>query len=351
MQILRPGGTYGTERNLYRLRPHNGVDIMKYLYLAFLIVLSGAAYAATGTSPPVNIPITISSSAPTEATAAGFTTLAANYDFSQPFYATQSNWLDCTNTNSSLIWHWGSPGITPVFPCNINQRIDPSTGQTVMDLQYLASYSSYGQSGNNNYVSMQTIIRSGAAAATFPNMYLEAVYRIDSVYSSGGNTSGPTGVWQWMQNHTIELDFGELYGSSNGFGLFGWHNWETNTGAGIWVSYDSGYNHYIPAGWRPTDYHKYSALLTSDGTTARWVCAYIDDVLQGCGNPGATSAQYTDREWLLAWVGSNNLGPLVDTNLYIQYIRVWSCANWASQMCNGSTLSNSGGANPLVYWH
>ena len=57
---------------------------MKYLWLAFLIGWSGSTYAAVGTSPSVDVPITISSSGPTPpagAVAAGFTTLAANYDF------------------------------------------------------------------------------------------------------------------------------------------------------------------------------------------------------------------------------------------------------------------------------
>jgi hypothetical protein len=334
--------------------------MLKNLFFAaaLLLLALGVAFAAS-TSATLSILVVPSGGGPTpptQAAAAGFTTLAANYDFSQPSYATQSNWLDCGGNNASLIWHWGSPGITPVFPCNINQGSDPTTGQTVLDLRYLASYSSYGQSGNNNFLSMQTVTKGGGGAggtltASFANAYIESVYRIDAAYSSGGNTSGPDGVWQWMTNNTIELDYGEIYGSSNGFGDYGWHNWNTGGGAGVWVSYDSGLNHYIPSGWGPTAYHKYGSLLTSDGATARWACAYIDDVLQGCANVGATSAQYNDREWLIAWVGANNPGPLVDTNLYIQYIRVWSCANWATQMCNGSALSNTGGAPPLIYWH
>src|ERR1700730_17424147 len=140
--ILCSDGSCGTEHNLYRLRPHKGVGIMKYLCLAFVIGWSGAAYAATGTSPPVTVPITIPSSGPTppaEAVAAGFTTLAANYDFSQPFYATQSNWLDCTGALTgasvpSATWHWGNPGLRPSLPCNINQATDPVTGQPVLDI-------------------------------------------------------------------------------------------------------------------------------------------------------------------------------------------------------------------------
>ena len=239
---LSSDGSCGMEHNLYRLRPHKGIGIMKYLCLAFVIGWSGAAYAATGTSPPDNVPITIPSSdptPPTEAAAAGFMKLAANYDFSQPLYAVQSNWLDCTNTNASVAWHQGSPGLTGALPCNINQATDPSTGGTVLDLKYLASYvSTYGQTGNNNYVTMQTVTKGGdqqggTVTASFPYMYVESVYRIDQKYSTGGNTSGPNGVWDWQTtlgvsgDQPLEFDYGEIYGSSNGFGEAGIHNWGT----------------------------------------------------------------------------------------------------------------------------
>ena len=306
-------------------------------------------------------------SPPAEAAAAGFTTLAANYDFSQPLYAVQSNWLDCTNTNASVAWHQGSPGLTGALPCNINQATDPSTGGTVLDLKYLASYvSTYGQTGNNNYVTMQTVTKGGdqqggTVTASFPYMYVESVYRIDQTYGTGGNTSGPDGVWDWQTtlgvsgDQPLEFDYGELYGSSNGFGDAGIHNWGNTSPPAFWISYTSSgcpqnCQANIPAGWGPTAYHKYGALLTSDGGTSVWGCSFIDDVFQSCVNANAISPQYNNRNWLIAWIGSNNAGPLVDTNLYIEYIHVWSCSNWATQSCKGSTLTGSGGTT-LTYWH
>ena len=61
-----------------------------------------------------------SGSVPTEAQATGFTHCAANWDFSQSLYATQSNWLDCGDNDPSLIWHAGEPG-TGSVACNIFQ--------------------------------------------------------------------------------------------------------------------------------------------------------------------------------------------------------------------------------------
>src|SRR6266851_8606107 len=106
MQTIRSlDGSCGTEHNLYRLRHHKGVGTMRYLWLAFLIGWSGSTYAAMGTSPSVDVPITISSSGPTPppgAVAAGFTTLAANYDFTQTLPA---NWLGCPDDGLTHQWY------------------------------------------------------------------------------------------------------------------------------------------------------------------------------------------------------------------------------------------------------
>jgi hypothetical protein len=72
------------------------------LLFATVLLAPSLAYSANPTAD---------SGAPAGALAAGFTTLAANYDFSQALYATQSNWLDCNGTNDSLPWHAGEPGI------------------------------------------------------------------------------------------------------------------------------------------------------------------------------------------------------------------------------------------------
>jgi hypothetical protein len=339
---------------------------MKYLCLAFVIGWSGAAYAATGTSPPVTVPITIPSSGltpPTEANAAGFTTLAANYDFSQPFYATQSNWLDCSGalTGTSVpgaIWHWGSPGFRPPLPCNINQATDPSTNQTVLKLGFPSSYNStYGLTGNNNFVSMQTVTlggdgQGGTVTFSVPNFYIESTYRIDAT-GSASNSSGPDGVWTWLAGGgppaglPFEFDIGEIYGNGSGYGDTGWVTC-------LWASTGLGYpcaNNKPPAppvpGWTVTGYHKYGALLTSDGSSSTIGCAFVDDVFQQCLNVNAADAL---RSWLIAWTGGSP-GPTIDTNEYIQYIRVWSCPTWATTQCNGSTMVGSGPGTSLIYWH
>jgi hypothetical protein len=331
---------------------------MKYLCLAFVIGWSGAAYAATGTSPPVNIPITISSSVPTEAAAAGFTTLAFNADFSQPQYATQSNWLDCTGalTGASVpgaTWHWGNPGLRPPLPCNINQATDPSTGQTVLDIQFLSSYTgTYGQTNNNNYVGMQTVSlggtsQGGTLSFGVPNFYIESTYRLDSAAAGGG----PNGVWTWTTDNPpaglpFEFDIGEIFGTTGDTG------WVTC----LWASTNLGFpcgNNKPPGppspGWSTTTYHKYGALLTSNGSSSTIGCSFVDDVFQNCWPVSAVYLNGT-KSWLIAWLGGNP-GLANDTNQYVQYIRVWSCSSWQTTQCNGSTMAGSGTGTSLIYWH
>ena len=62
----------------------------------------------------------------------------------------------------------------------------------------------------------------------------------------------------------------------------------------------------------------------------------------------------TTRSWILASAGSNAGTATQNIDLYVKYVRIWSCPTWqgsdgdASRMYNGSTLYNSRGLN---YWH
>jgi hypothetical protein len=317
-------------------------------------------------------------SPPTEAAKAGFTTLAANYDFSTSTYARQSNWLDWTgtNTNSNFLWHnsWpgGQSGCSAKFSPTIKQTTDGDN--KVLDIKFPMSNYSLGQTGNCNFVAMSTVTYgcnqtstpgqySPCAGAQFPNMYVESVYRVDNGASNVANGIGPNGVWTWQSNYnggsSLELDFGELYGTMSGpYASNGWHNWQAGGGNFFWCTYSTSCggetgNTNLPGGYSPTAYHKYGMLLTSDGATAEYACSYIDDILQNCQNVGAVSPQFTNRNYLIAWNGNYPGGSEPTVNMYLQYVKVWSCANWngsssPANQCNSSTLYNSGG---LTYWH
>lgn len=349
--------------------------MIKKILLTAALLVPGLAYGQVST--PLDPPVTPAGQDPTpppQAAAAGFTTLAYNFDFSQSTYATQSNWLDCVGTDTSKPWHVGFPGGITSLPCNIKQATDPLDSSTVMRLQYLASYSSYGLgyppsgsgpppggSPNYNYVSMMGAPNgsvggsSGHATISFPDYYIEGTYRLDSTYPTGlingHNSSGPDGLWSWQEpGDAIECEFAEIYGSSNGFGDGGCGNWHPGgSHLANWISYDPSQNQHIPPGWNVTAYHTYGALYTSDGATSIKVCHYIDNILQTCFEMSPVAGQFNQRTWPIIWVGSDvNGGPLVDTNEYVKNIHVFSCPNWATQQCNGTTLFNSGG---LTYWH
>jgi hypothetical protein len=94
-------------------------------------------------------------------------------------------------------------------------------------------------------------------------------------------------------------------------------------------------------------YHKYSVLVTSDGATVRYACMFIDDMLQGAGC-GLASNNPTERSWIAASAGSNAGTATENSDFNVQYIRIWSCAEWRNSNCNGSTLYNNKG---LIFWH
>ena len=313
--------------------------------------LSGQVVPA-GSDPPV----------PAEAEAAGLTTLVADYDFSQPQYATQSNWLDCTGTNSALPWHYGTPGTPPwqLPPCNINQTTDPVTGQTVLNVQWLESY------GSNKFLIMCNCL-NGTTYVDYPNFYVETVLRIDNASSPFGAPFALGAVWSGQDfggsyelPSGIELDYVELANGSGGVFDAAVHNWGNLSRANNVIA--PGDSNNLPSGYTVTSYHKYGMLFTSDGTTASYACSFVDDFNQGCISTATLSSpnQYLWRNYLLVSNGSND-GAAPDTAQYIQYIRVWSCANWAlpagqtpmaASMCSGSTLfQGDQNGRSLTYWY
>jgi hypothetical protein len=329
--------------------------MLKSLCVAVLLALPSVAFGqdpSVQSAGPAHRPH--SPGVPTEAANAGFTTLAQSWDFSQPLYATQSNWYDCSGTNFSnpnQLFHQGAPGIALNNPCNVNQVVDG--GVPVMDFQWLMAYdniqgSANGGNGNFNGVGGQTADQNGNVSVDFPNMYIETVARVTRTFGTPNNSGGPNDVWTWSDPPTcpLEIDVYELYEDQGGFGNASAVNHCNGTTGYRWQSYSP---NNLPAGWKPTDYHKYGTLLTSDGSTEMYACGFVDDLLQGCGPLNAAGSSlfaYRNRVNIGA---SSNLGTAAaNIDMDVKYVNVYSCANWKTQMCNGSALFNSGG---LTYWH
>ncbi len=324
---------------------------MKKLLLAAVMMIAAPAFGAspTATLSAQIVPAPSGPPVPAAAQAAGFTTVAANWDFSQPLYANSANWYDCpTGTNLSLPWHGDGAGQSTVSCTDFNQANDG--GVNVLRGHYSASNTV------NTVVIMSTASSiTGGAAIDFPNMYLEATFRIEGSYGGPANTGGPNAWWTWQRTTAnpgpTEMDMTELLYASGGFGDAGvnQHNPGFSSPAPFYESFGT---NNLPAGWSPTTYHTYGLLLTGDGATARYACDFVDNRLQGCVNTNEVPAQMSIRQFIISDMENKNPGQPQDTFMDTKYARVWSCSSWAGTMCNGSSLvTSTQDGQTLQYWH
>jgi hypothetical protein len=319
--------------------------IKKLLFMGALLI-PGVAYGGDP-SDDLSVNIVAAGSAPevpAAARAAGFTTLAANYDFSQPLYSKQSNWLDCSNNDTTKVWHRGW-NLSNRVPCNIFQTTDPVTGDKVLDLQWLVSFSDPGDPNNNKVIMETTNLNVNPAATTdFPNAYYEVVYRVGQAKIPNDHCFPLHAFWSWSTQHAqgtgeapIEWDTVETYGEcGGGKGVSGAvHNWGADFHRFIWETPD------VPASYDPTQYHTYALRITSNGTTQTEGCGYLDSVLLGCTPANPRGSQYQQRNFLIINNGAGNSTNVRNNDLYVKSIRVWSCADWKTTMCNGNVLTGA----------
>jgi len=249
--------------------------------------------AAQGSTPATGaslIPIP-----PPQAVNAGFTQVLFDSNFA---IATLSNQLSCAGTPQSAPWKqgmwWeGQNSAAGVAPCTqITIVTDPVFGGRTLDLTWLPS---------------QTDTYDATTISTFPldivsphfafrHGYAQAVLRV---------TPMVTGVWanfwMWSNNSNIEantspfqaftpaseIDALEAHGGSSPEYVAGLHEYYTPKIGGLMVDKK-------PAGFDMTMPHTYGLLWTSNGVEYRGgqVCAYVDNVLQGCQpTTAATEAQ------------------------------------------------------------
>ena len=339
--------------------------MIKQLFFTAALLVPGLAY---GGNPSADLSVQIvpagqDPTPPPQAAAAGFTTLAANFDWAngQLCVGTNcvaaspaSNWLDCTGNDATKFWHgayW-----TPL-PCNAGLAVDPATGQNSLFVKYLGGYAAL--QANSNGVDIVTQASDGTLTMSWPQgAYTEAAYRIDTTYSARLPLSEPNGLFWWQQSPcVIDFQLGELYGNLNGWGGGDSGYWcppappATHWGQYTWQSYAA---NSLPTGWSPTAIHIYGALRTTNGVDSYMECGYVDDILQigsggGCFNnyPSSNPDIAAARSFMI--VGTGGGQTTVDTTLWIPWMRVWTCANGATGQCNGTTLATPDGG--LQYWH
>jgi hypothetical protein len=321
-------------------------------FIAALLAPS-LAYAANP-SADLSVQIVPAEPAPTipaGAQAAGFKTLAANYDFSQPQYANQSNWLGCYNgsfPSSGFQWYQvgQAPGLNyTTVPCSLIRQVADSTiNKNVLDIGW--PQSSFVSGTHVNQI-IQTQSQDTTSSTDFPpNVYIETMVRTNTDNPSASNGNEIAGFWQWTARHTqagtnsaIERDIWNIFSLNPTPGASvlqtDW-SWGVSGGCSGTACYGGGINPYPNL----SQYHKVAVRVTSDGSTAQETCFYFDDVLQECGSEqpkqfAAPFNAFLSRNYLIFQSGDLN----GDQDLYVQYVRVWSCATWQTTQCDGQVLT------------
>jgi hypothetical protein len=190
---------------------------------------------------------------------------------------------------------------------------------------------------------METLSHDGTKVTDFPNAYYEIVYRVTPTVAD--STNDPLTIfWTWGTAAArggpgpIEYDYIENYGANFGSYDAAIHNWGNNQNGSqyLWQGRSS-----LPSVYDPTHYHTYAGRLTSDGSTLVSACSYVDNNLIACKNPQAAGAEFNQRNFLIVNNGMSNATVTQQTDMYVKSIRVWSCANWQTTMCNGTVLTGA----------
>jgi len=334
----------------------------------------------------VNTPLPPGVTPPPQAAAAGFTTLLANFDWSNnSLCATTTgatsqtcvaaspatNWLDCNTStpDNSKFWHYLYSVQLPCARAGVGT--DPVTGKQSLFTQLLSSDAPASAvcppaSPCPNialYSALQGTTASNTGYTTWPlGAYVEANERLDWT-ESGGTGAGNTtdGMFLGTNNDPschLEFDPGELFAAFNGAGDSGAPDYCGGAGhSSFWVTRQP---NFPIAGWVVTDMHAYGALQTTNGSNSIMWCPYIDNTLvaqvgqaNGCNEIFEAGHTYTTNRELAAIGFGNNQTTAAPTTrtMWIQWIRVWTCAGGATGQCNGSTLTGSSNSGAVAYWH
>jgi hypothetical protein len=334
----------------------------------------GAASAVTGTGPwswtcggssggtnaSCSAPLTGGGGVPGPAQSAGFTTLVTSADFTDPFYATQSNWLNCHNQNGSDGVPGGSAGDGPrtlyrawegfgnnfTPPCSAqSQQTDPIDNTKSMQLNYRDEYWDT-INGNVHYADLSTTNNSGTVNRIPPNAYYEVVGRYDVPrdWTTMDFWSHWSSAWEF---DGVEAWFPPNYGGDASSVV-------QDLGSGLWFGAWTGNPPCCGSGFDWAAYHKYSWRITSSGPSGSpaqsWYCSYIDDQQQGnCqrwDNGNFTNLNGETQSLMLQGGGycrgSNQCNPGGNvTNVWVRSFRVFSC-----DVMNSSSKCFTSNPNP-----
>jgi hypothetical protein len=357
----------------------------KLLFMAVLLV-PGLAY---GQNPSAELSVSVVptsngiacgvgpayvGSVPTPAQTAGFTTCAANYDFTSSSnftfggktfnFSTVSTWMSCGTTsasNSQPLWFQNnrSLGRSGEVACNeIAIVADPLNSSTVPQVLSL----SVGP-GDTAGLSIGTATQScadnsgtnvGGCWGLYPttNMYVETVFRLDTTsidnYATNGSNVGFDSWSLGAFTFQKEVDFIENFGSNYVYWMNG-----NNRGGGSRPLLNAALTSNLVY---DSNYHT-MGLLVSGSAAANLItaCPYFDGHAADTECQTAPASSFAQQlGYLILWNFYNDAAgtivrPTHPVPVYIKAVRVWSCAGWNNTnppTFNTSSTNNCSTASP-----
>jgi len=285
---------------------------------------------------------------PAAAQAAGFTHCAANYDFSNSFYATRSNWLDCAGAANPQWWNLPYAG-TAAVPCGrYNIIADSAFGTNV--LQSIFQPSDWPSSSSTE---IDTTNSPSPTPGSNPGFFFSTQFYVEvaeyvtadtqnNAYAGTSCGSSPAlfgGVWTWAAPETVETDFMEFYPGLSQC-TNGGNTYDHNGGGALLpgnVNAQPG-QLVFSSGYDPTIPHTYGTLQTANGTIYTR-CNYMDGRQLGSGCVSGTfgSRAVAAKSWLKITMGpeKNSAGsqPAVNEDLRVQRITIWECPGYPTGHC------------------
>lgn len=264
---------------------------------------------------------------------------AANWDFQSAAYSNVSTWLGCGvagtsfNTTPGFQWYhdtFAQQAVSELPPCTVS--IVNDNGITALKMSWAGS--SYD--GTFKSLVINTYTHNNTNITDFPNgAYYEFITRLstNSLTAPTGTDNG--GIWTWTTAGTgvttIENDFELFDPAASPGGRFTQFINYVNAACGN-PCYSGAINYSADM----AVYHKIGVRVTTDGSTRIVGCTYLDGAFQGCLDVNSPNAgDFIGRHAPIMQIGA----VPVNMDFYIQYLRVWSCSNWATQQCNGAILT------------
>lgn len=331
--------------------------MIKILTIASTFLGVAIAYAA---NPSVDLPVTIVPSGsspgnvtPQPAVAAGFNTLAIDFDFTQSSpWSDRSRWLRCHDgsgaANPLLYQDWIGFGGWQMPTCsNISQGTDPFGSLALhlhMDKPSVTAMGCEPTNCDNLVVlltQVQTVDSAGNGNVLPSNVYVEVVGLTRTSDSSMSHLA--TDFWNYDNGGGTEWDGVEWFGGNRGFATY------HNNGSGNVQMTNANEDLDQSA------YHTYAWRVTSNGGSDGYFCSYLDGA-PSSSSPGnciswhPTSNQAANPapatvQLLTGFVGcSGGAGPICPNSsidVWVRRLRVWTCAN-----VNSGAKCLSSSANP-----